>query len=228
MAAPHEPNPQGDLLVTFAVPQESRPFRQHSGAGPGVRVVETGMGPAQAARALDAALAVGGVAEVWSCGFAGGLRSGLRMGDVVFATMAGPDSPLRRQLRDAGAVEGRFATVARVLVTAAEKRTCHAETGADAVEMESGVILARCGARGLPCAVIRVISDEADEDLPLDFNRFLTADHELRWGRLARALVLAPGTLVALRVFQRRLRQAAERLAGVLAEVLRSRGRPVW
>lgn len=225
MAAPSALTPHGDLLVTFAVSQESRPFRKRTGGGRGVRVIHTGMGSVHAGRALGAALAGGGVAEVWSCGFAGALRPGLQPGDVVFAPPPGLEASRRQLFREAGAVEGRFTTTARVLVTAAEKRACHAETGADAVEMESGVIAARCRDRGLPCTVIRVISDGVNEDLPLDFNRCLTRDHSLQWGRLAWALVLSPGAVVALRVFQRRVRQAAERLAEVLAAALRVRDR---
>ena len=59
---------------------------------------------------------------------------------------------------------GRFRTVDRVLITPEEKRAVRQATGEDAAEMESGVIREVCTAHGVPCLVLRVISDAADND----------------------------------------------------------------
>lgn len=43
-----------------------------------------------------------------------------------------------------------------------------------AVEMEGAAMAQVCAAYGVPCAMVRTISDRADDEAPRDFNRFLT------------------------------------------------------
>jgi adenosylhomocysteine nucleosidase len=64
------------------------------------------------------------------------------------------------------------------------KRRNYGETGADAVEMESAAIHAVCREHGILCATVRVISDTANEDLPLDFNVLAKPDHSLDYSKL--------------------------------------------
>jgi len=93
-------------------------------------------------------------------------------------------------------------------------------TGADAVEMESGIIRAICREHNIPSATVRVISDPANEDLPLDFNLVLDAGQNLRRGKLALALAKSPGKIGALLQLRRQTRKAAERLAQVLTKAI--------
>ena len=95
-----------------------------------------------------------------------------------------------------------------------------AETGADAVEMESEVIHAVCRECGIPCATVRVISDAASENLPLDFNALAKPDLSLDYGKLAWAVARSPGKIGALLKLQKRTRFAAERLADTLSKLL--------
>jgi hypothetical protein len=67
---------------------------------------------------------------------------------------------------------------------------------------------------------LRAISDRADEDLPVDFNRFVRADATLNLPRLLLALARSPSRISGLWQLQRHCRQAAERLAAVLVEVV--------
>jgi nucleoside phosphorylase len=219
--------------VCFAVREEMRPFARRVGGRGGLRLLLTGMGAANARLTLEQAFASATAMPDWviSSGFAGGLNPTLKRGRVVFemgdglpATGAG--STLKARLLDAGAVAGRFLQSDRVAVVAEEKQVLHRSSGADAVEMESGAIREVCAARGIPCAVVRVISDAADETLPLDFNALMTSDQRMDFVRLAGQLLRRPRLVPNLIRFQRRLGEAAEQLATVLEAITAGAIRP--
>jgi adenosylhomocysteine nucleosidase len=153
-----------------------------------------------------------------TCGFAGALNPDLKPGDVVFE-LSTLNSQLSTCLLAAGAKPAKFFCADRIATTVAEKKKLRAETGADAVEMESGAIQAVCRERGIPCATVRVISDTANEDLPLDFNALAKPDMNLDYGKLAWAIARSPGKISALLKLQKQTRFAAERLADVLSEI---------
>lgn len=209
----------GFTLIFFAVPEESKPFLKSRAEFPQIEVIITGMGRINAGKSFQEAVARCRPDRVLTCGFAGGLDPALSLGQVVFSTA--DDSPLRTLLLGAGARQGRIHCADRVAVTVAEKRLLREATGADAVEMESGVIQELCGAARIPCATVRVISDVAGEDLPLDFNALMTPEHGLDLKRLAWAVMKSPGKISGLLRLQRSTALAAERLASALAHVLR-------
>jgi len=67
----------------------------------------------------------------------------------------------------------RFHCADRIAVTAA-RRPNYAAGLAQTPWRWNRVICELCRARAVPCATVRVISDVADEDLPLDFNAVLS------------------------------------------------------
>jgi adenosylhomocysteine nucleosidase len=178
-------------------------------------VVLTGVGQPNARASAVAELARRRPSLVLSCGFAGGLNPALARNAVVLDADAG--FPLSTRLRQAGAVVGRFHCADRILVTTDAKAEVWRETGADAVEMESAVIRSLCFEQRLPSATVRVISDAANESLPLDFNRLSNTDGTIAYGRLFSALLKAPGKVGELTRFRRSLAVAAGALARVLA-----------
>jgi nucleoside phosphorylase len=107
-----------------------------------------------------------------------------------------------------------------VAVTGTEKVELRRATGADAVEMESGIIQSACREPGVPCTTLRAISDRADEDLPLDFNQFTRPDQSVDLPKLLLAVGRSPAMIRPLLKLQRQCREAAERLAAALSSVV--------
>jgi adenosylhomocysteine nucleosidase len=125
-------------------------------------------------------------------------------------------------LSEFGCISGTFHCSKRVAVTAEEKRELWKTTGADAVEMESSVIRTICREFRVPSATIRVISDTAQQDLPLDFNALMTSDDKINYARLAWAVLTSPGKIPQLIDFQRQTIVAAQSLANVLMQLARA------
>ncbi|MHB1307322.1 MAG: phosphorylase family protein [Limisphaerales bacterium] len=211
-------NAEGPILVCYAVPEEVRPLRRWARKRGRLHLLETGMGRRNAEATIEAWFSRVVPSIVISSGFAGGLNPTWRTGQVIHDF--DPHFPWAHRLEASGAQSGRFFCADRIAVTRDEKRALREKTGAEAVEMESEPIRGFCRAQGVPSATIRVISDAADEDLPLDFNRLMGANWEMDYGRLALALAGSPGRMIELIRFQRRLRAAAESLATVLRRVI--------
>ncbi len=211
--------PKGPWLITFAVPEEARPFLRRlrkTPVGLNVRCRITGMGAVNAVRALEEELARERPAAVLTCGFAGGLAPRWPTGTVLWEADA--DFPLSSRWRSAELPRGTFHCAERVAVSGEAKSRLFRETGDDAVEMESGVIRRLCLAAGIPSATVRVISDAADQDLPLDFNRLMDHQMRLRMALLVWEIVKRPVCILRLIRFQRQIAAAAEGLARMLTE----------
>jgi adenosylhomocysteine nucleosidase len=207
-------------LICFAVKEEAAVFRKTPAAAR-VDILLTGMGKANAAQAIRAALAVNRPSLVITSGCAGGLNPQLVTGDVVFGSgVRGQRSEVRSQLLASGAREGVFHFADRVATTAEEKWSLWHKTQADAVEMESQIICEICRAQNIPCVTVRAILDQAGEDLALDFNALMTPDMKLDGGKLALTILKSPGKIPALLRLQKQTKFVAQKLADVLAAVV--------
>jgi adenosylhomocysteine nucleosidase len=208
-------NQGGKTLVCFAVREEAKYFRP---ANANCRVVVSGIGKANAERALLKSIEDEPPRLVLTCGYAGGLNPRFKHGDVLFDADAG--STFAHAFANIGAMPAKFHCADRIIATTAEKRTLFQTTNADAVEMESGVIRELCRQRGIPSATIRVISDDAGENLPMDFNKIAGADGNMNYLKLAGALLKSPGLVPKLMRFQRELDGCSRKLADALGRLL--------
>jgi hypothetical protein len=186
--------------------------------GPGIRRYITGMGRDNAENAIAAALEQIHPKLVLTCGFAGGLNPVLTSNEIVFSADDG--SPIYDMLKQAGATPVSFFCARRVAITSEEKQRLWRGMGSDAVEMESESIRDYCRERDIPSATVRVISDTAHEDLPLDFNTLLSPAQKIHYGKLTWALVRAPFKLAELLAFQQKTVDAAKSLGEFLTKVL--------
>lgn len=207
-----------NVLVCFALRQEAVPFKRLIGPYPTVSILVTGMGLSNARRAVLDAIGKRHFDEVFSCGFAGGLKVGLTPGTVLFET---ENPALKDRLNKAGAIPCRFALAPRLLVTAAEKADFYKQTGADAAQFESEAVQAICREHNIPFAVVRVVFDAADEDLPVDFNEFMSATGRFRYVKFFWAVARAPGRARPFIELANRCKVTSEKLAVVLAAAMR-------
>jgi adenosylhomocysteine nucleosidase len=224
------------LLICFALKEEAAPFRKIAAGKSGISILITGIGLKNAEKSVREFLAINSPELVLTCGFAGGLNPDLKLGEVVFETANAPLAPslsppsgervsartgegLFSKLSAAGAKPAKFFCADRITTTVAEKKKLRAETGADAVELESEAIHAVCREHGIPCATVRVVLDAANEDLPLDFNALAKPDMNLDYGKLAWAIARSPGKIGALRRLQQNCQSAANQLAAVLSKI---------
>lgn len=221
-----------ELLVCFAVKEEARFFMdgmvcQADQAGkkphpPLYQVWMTGMGRRNAVEGVRQAIALVRPKRVITSGFAGGLNPKLKFGTIVYDEDF--DAGFGPQLEQAGAVRGTFYCHRRVAITAGEKAALWQSTGADAVEMESSAIRNICREQKIPSATIRVISDNAGQDLPLDFNALMTPEDRIHYPKLIWAVLSRPGRIGKLMDFQRQTMAASRQLGAVLGQLLRAQG----
>lgn len=214
-------NPEPLKVVCFAVKEEARSFQELTSGRGDVRILLTGMGSTNAEKVVRSFLGATRPGLVVSAGFAGGLKPGLSLGTVLFASAQDPI--LEKALLAAGVEPGRFHFSKRILTRAGEKQLLHQQTGADAVEMESQIICAVCQENQVPSVTVRVVLDTADEDLPLDFNELLTRDERIDMTKLAMAIMKRPGRIPYLLKLRRETELAAKRLGTVLGRVLLTR-----
>lgn len=229
-------------FICFALKEEAAPFRKIAAGKPGISVLIVGIGRQNAEKSvrgfLDSCRSRADETQikeklktphvvsyqpnlVLTCGLAGGLNPDLKIGDVVFEVQS-QESRVQSRLLAAGAKPATFFCADRIATTVAEKKQLREQTGADAVEMESATIHAVCAEKKIPCATVRVISDTAHEDLPLDFNALARPDKNLDFGKLFLAIAKSPGKIPALMKLQKQTKFAAQQLAAVLEKIVSS------
>ena len=90
------------------------------------------------------------------------------------------------------------AGVNRPLSNASEKRVLHAESGAVAADMESHIVARLAAEHRLPFAVLRVIADSAEREIPPAAFAGMTPEGRVDFRAVLAVLARAPGQLPVL------------------------------
>lgn len=201
---------------------------RRAGARGAWRIECTGPGSSAAAAGARAALAADcGLLVSW--GTAGAL-AGMRPGDVLVAGRVVDEGGRCRDAAEdlvagllralAPAAAGTLLTVSEPVQSPERKRALRAESGADAIDMESAAVADVASAHGVPWIAIRAIVDAADVAVP-DAAIAGMDGARVRAGRVCAALLESPrelGPLIALARSARRARRALATAARRLAE----------
>jgi adenosylhomocysteine nucleosidase len=227
-----------NILVTYAVEAEFAPWRalimekvtlgditfHRAQIGTGaVDFVITGMGSKNAARVANAI-----VSKKYSfciiSGFAGALKSSAKLGEVVASERVQHHASGQSETCDRGllihASENGATRIATLLTTdhvvntAAEKNNLSA--CAQAVDMESFSILHIANKKNVPSAVVRVISDSFDRDMPADLDTIVDPHGQVKIAGVVRYVAKHPLMVPALMRLGRDSKSAAEALAHFL------------
>ena len=165
--------------------------------------VVTGGGTASGAEAAARRAIEAGATALVSFGLAGGLDPTLRPGALIVPTAVlcddvahAADPALVAWL--GGATPHRLLAAATIATDAAAKRRLWLETGAAAVDLESGAVARVAKAHGLPFAVLRAICDPAERDLPPAALVALDASGAIGLARVAGSVAARPGQIPAL------------------------------
>ena len=164
-------------------------------------MIVTGAGADRVMRTLDKKMDVEGIVNT---GFCGALDPALAIGDIVTWDPA---------------AESRILCTDRVVHTREEKRKLWQESGAAAVDMESTAVAKIAAEWGVPFRYVRAVSDTADQDMPLDFNRYRARDGNFSRLRIALAAMRRPFSVApGLLRLDRNCRLAAQRLGDYFAD----------
>jgi nucleoside phosphorylase len=188
-------------------------------AGDQAILVANGAGRSLASAAAREILSRESIQAVISTGFAGALDPSYLVGDVFIAdSVRGEEGEFSGQspVGSYGEVRrGALLTVDRVVQSASAKRELWKQD-AQAVDMEAAAVAAVAREHSLPFFCIRVISDVAAEELPVDFDRALRSDGSISpWSVLGQAL-RRPDCWSRLARLRRNAATAAESLGACL------------
>ncbi|MDG6094006.1 hypothetical protein LOC54_02565 [Acetobacter sp. AN02] len=152
-------------------------------------------------------LILSGVRSLVSFGLAGGLDASCPVGTIVIPHRVharGSVYVCAESLRASlgadvpGVWSGDLLHSDTVVMTAVEKADLAARSGCGAVDMESGILAQAAEKAGLPFAVLRVVCDPAERDLPDAARYALSPEGGVQWGGMLRSLLRHPLQISAL------------------------------
>jgi adenosylhomocysteine nucleosidase len=188
-----------------------------------VAVAVGGAGRAAARRAAE--LLISGHRPRWivSAGFAGGINPALARNQLVLAhevfDCEGICQPIEVPPQVAEQVShktGRLLTLDQPVLRSTQKQDLGKVHQADLIDMETSAVAAVCREKGVRFLSIRVISDDAYNDLPPEVGALLARSGGYQFGAVMRALWNRPGSIRDFwRLYERAVEAAASLAQGV-------------
>lgn len=122
-----------------------------------------------------------------------------------------------------GLPRASIASADHVVSNASGKQSLHAKTGAGLVDLESAAFAARAEAIGCRWAIVRGISDAADDSLPDGIEHWIDAAGRIRLWTIVRHLLFNPSTLRILVRLRRSSVPAMDEVANHVARLAEER-----
>lgn len=237
-----------DLALVAAMPQEIAPFLARVKAyargsldgrklyrfpvnGRSVYLIESGMGPAQAAAATRALIRHAHPELILNFGFGGAVLPGLEVGELVLAErvfrleqeelteLPPPDPALATLVHDSCAKiglqlrRGGFISATGIRNKSEMAGRLKGSTALPLLEMETAAVLQEAQAAGIPVLAIRGVSDASDEELGFSIEEFCDAGLNLNPWRVAWTVAKKPYLVPQLIRLAGNSRRAGKRLA---------------
>jgi adenosylhomocysteine nucleosidase len=130
------------------------------------------------------------------------------------------DESLVKTATECGATPSSVLCTTNTVVTSASEKSRLGKI-ADAVDMESFQVMTETRKYGVPAVAIRAISDTADHNLPLDFNRVIDGAGNIGWLPVLSQVAASPRCLPQLVRFGLESSKAARKLGTFLDRYLK-------
>ncbi|MGA9389328.1 MAG: hypothetical protein WBV69_02680 [Candidatus Sulfotelmatobacter sp.] len=175
-----------------------------------------GIGVNAARRAAEAIIALYHPTLIQSVGFAGALDSRLHVGDVFIPSVITDARDGSRTQSDASLTSEDGALVTFMAMAGVDQKTKLAQSyAARAVDMEAAAVGAAARAHGISFAVVKVISDEMDFEIP-GADRFIAPDGQFNTAKFILFAALRPWLWMRVATLHRNSNKAAKSLAAHL------------
>ncbi len=226
------------IAITFALPTESSDLRRRlrdarkdgdflSGSidDRAVAILHTGVGAKNCSARMEALLHKARPRVVISSGFAGAVAEELQVGDLVLAENFSDQDLLTRAERVLHDLKPRVAklfTATSIIDSTAERNEIARESGAAAVDMETGSIFGICKAHGVQLLSLRAISDAPNEPFPAPPSVLFDIERQQpSYGRLFAYLLRHPASIGPLLRFSGRIARIRDKLTDAIVALVR-------
>jgi adenosylhomocysteine nucleosidase len=224
--------------ITFALPSESNDFvrrLQQTENVDGllwgkigdreVTIVHTGVGSTNCNDRLEILLHKARPEFVITSGFAGAVSERLHIGELILAENFSDPTLLGLAveiLRDHNVRTVKLFTSTTVIDSVSDRNEIARDSGAAAVDMETGAIVAICRAHGMPLLSLRAITDTPNDPFPAPPDVLFDLEHQrTSYGRLFAYLLRHPGSIPKLTRFSKRIAQVRATLTDALVALIR-------